>query len=173
MELCTESLLLRTTVPGDAEEVARTWDPDRRLSMDEARERIAEMAENHGKNRPGRIHHLCLAVTERERPETFIGWCGLDGTSGEQLHIFYFIVPERRGRGFATQAARALLEYAFRDARVPYVNGGCYKENLASYRVMEKAGMRPAGRGENSDPLFYIDRETYLDDSEITGTARL
>lgn len=173
MELYTQDLLLRTASPKDSGEVARIWDPDRELSQEEALAAICGMEENHRKNAPGRIYHLCLAVTKRDDPDSFIGWCGLDGTSGEELHIFYSIVPQRQGQGYATQAAKALLRYAFKDAGVPFVNGGCYKDNLASYQVMEKAGMRRAGENENGDPLFYIDRETYLDDSKITGTARL
>ena len=169
MELITERLILRTVEQRDVKEVARMWDFERGPIPEEEAGRVLErMAENHRKNRPGRIYHLCLGVAEKSAPETIIGWCGLDGTSGDKLHIFYSIEPEHRSRGYATQAAKALLEYAFTNAQVPYVNGGCYKDNLASYRVMEKAGMRRAGTGENSDPLFFIDRETYLDDIKIT-----
>lgn len=128
----------------------------------EAEKVLARMEANHAQNRPGQIYHLCLAVTERAVPDRIIGWCGLDGTSGSKLHIFYSIDPAYRGRGYATQAAKALLNYAFREAGVPFVNGGCDKDNLASYRVMEKAGMRPDGEEENGDPLFYIDRQMYL-----------
>ena len=52
---------------------------------------------------------------------------------------------------------------AYLQAQVQYVNGGCYKDSLACCRVMEKAGSRVI-----SDPLFFIDRETYLDDIKIT-----
>lgn len=163
MELITESLILRTVGPQDRNEVARMWDFERDpISEDEAGRVIARMEENHQKNRPGRIFHLCLAVTEKSAPERIVGWCGLDGTSGDKLDIFYSIAPQSRGRGYATQAARALLDYAFLKAGVEFVNGGCDKDNSASYRVMEKAGMLPAGNGENGDPLFFLCRETYL-----------
>lgn len=163
MRLTTEDLILRTAEPEDGVEVARLWDMEQGpIPRWEAEKVLERMEENHQKNRPGQIYHLCLAVAEREDPKTFIGWCGLDGTSGDQPHLFYSIVPERRGRGFATQAARALLDYAFQRAGVPFVNGGCCRENRASCRVMEKAGMVRAGEDENGGPLFYLDRETYL-----------
>ena len=169
MRLTTNNLILRTVGREDMEQVCRMWDYEHgEISVQQAEQAMARMDENHQKNRPGYIYHLCLAVAEKSDPGRIIGWCGLDGTSGEELHIFYSILPQLRGRGYATQAARALLEYAFTNAQVPYVNGGCYKDNLASYRVMEKAGMRRAGTGENSDPLFFINRETYLDDIKIT-----
>lgn len=163
MRLTTEDLILRTAEPEDGEEAARLWDMEQGpIPRREAEKVLERMEENHQKNRPGQIYHLCLAVAEREDPKTFIGWCGLDGTSGDQMHLFYSIVPERRGRGFATQAARALLDYAFQRAGVPFVNGGCCRDNRASYRVMEKAGMARAGEDETGGPLFYLDRETYL-----------
>ena len=99
--------------------------------------------------------------------------CGRDGTLGEELHIFYSIEPDYRGRGYAFQAARAVLGYAFTKAGAPFVNGGCDKDNRASYRVMEKAGMRRAGENENGDPIFYLSKETYLDDIKIAGAAGL
>lgn len=168
MELYTENLLLRRVGPEDAEEVAGIWDPNRRLDMDEARQRIAEMAENYEKNRPGRIHHLCLAVAERERPETLIGWCGLDGTLGDEPHIFYSVLPELRGKGYGAQAAGAVLDYGFRCWAVSGIHGGCAKENLASRRVMEKAGMRPAGQGEDGSLRFYLSREEAL--AQLAGS---
>ncbi len=169
MELITERLILRTVEQRDVKEVARMWDFERGPIPEEEAGRVLErMAENHRKNRPGRIYHLCLGVAEKSAPETIIGWCGLDGTSEDKLHIFYSIEPEHRSRGYATEAARALLNYAFQDAGAAFVNGGCYQENQASYRVMEKAGMLPAGSEENGAPLFYLDRETYLKKQELT-----
>ena len=44
---------------------------------------------------------------------------------------------------------------------MPFINGGCDKDNIASYKVMEKIGMKQNGFEENGDPLFYIDAELY------------
>lgn len=163
MEIYTRDLRLKTVDENDAGEVARTWRGEKgEIPLSEALEVIAGMKANHEKNRPGHIYHLCLAVLEK-KTNTVIGWCGLDGTSGEQLHIFYSIVPAFRLRGYASQCAEGLLRYAFEEAKVPFVNGGCYKSNAASYRVMEKAGMKQSGFEENGDPLFYMDRVMYLE----------
>ncbi|ANU54950.1 GNAT family N-acetyltransferase [Acutalibacter muris] len=174
MEIRTRDLILRTVGPGDIDETARMWDFEHGdIPRDEALRVLERMEENHSRNVPGRIWHLCLAVTERDEPGKIIGWCGLDGTSGEELHIFYSIGRDYRGQGYATQAARAILDYGFRTAGVPYVNGGCHRDNIASYRVMEKAGMRRAGQQENGDPIFYLSKETYLNDIEIAGASGL
>lgn len=84
----------------------------------------------------------------------------LEASRGK-LHIFYSIDPAYRNRGFATQSAERLLSYAFDEAKVPFVNGGCDKDNIASYKVMKKLGMKQDGFEENGDPLFFIDEKTY------------
>ena len=62
-----------------------------------------------------------------------------------------------RNKGYATQCAAKILSYAFNDVHVPFVNGGCDKNNIASYRVMEKIGMKQNAFEDNGDPLFYIE----------------
>ena len=161
MELSTSDLTLKTVDDSDLEEVARMWAFEKGpISPAEAKAAIDNMQNNHSKNRPGHIHHLCFAVFEKEKRE-IIGWCGLDGTTDGKLYIFYLIDATHRKRGFATQCAARLLSHAFDEARVPFVNGGCDKDNIASYKVMTKIGMRPDGFEENGDPLFFMDEELY------------
>ncbi len=174
IELETENLILRAAGYEDIDEIARMWDFEHGdIPRDEALKALERMEDNHSRNTHGRVWHLCLAVTRKTEPGRIIGWCGLDGTSGKELHIFYSIEPDYRGKGYATQAARAVLDYGFRRAGVPFVNGGCHRDNIASYRVMEKAGMRRAGEHENGDPIFYLSKETYLNDIEIAGASGL
>ena len=66
-----------------------------------------------------------------------IGWCGLDGKTAGKLHIFFLIDKNYKNKGYATQNAGKLLSYAFDEAYVPFVNGGCDKDNTASYKVMQ------------------------------------
>ncbi len=69
-----------------------------------------------------------------------------------------------QGQGYATEAAKAVLDYAFTGLQAHRVIATCQPENTASYRVMEKIGMRREGyfqkciyRGENIwwDEYFY------------------
>jgi RimJ/RimL family protein N-acetyltransferase len=162
MELYTDDLLLRTVTPDDVNEVARMWEFDKGgVPPDEAQNAIKRMQANHKKNMPGRIHHLCLAVFEQGH-NAIIGWCGLDGTiSSEKLWLFYMIDKRCRNRGYATQCASKLLSYAFEDAGVPHINGSCDIKNAASFRVMEKTGMKQIA-SENADEFaFFINQETY------------
>src|SRR6185437_2809722 len=44
--------------------------------------------------------------------------------------------------GYATEAAQALLAYAFETLGVTYVEADCFMGNAASQRVLEKCGLR-------------------------------
>ncbi|MGI5959661.1 MAG: GNAT family N-acetyltransferase [Massiliimalia sp.] len=162
MELYTESLILRTVDDSDINEVARMWDwQNGAVSAEQAKEAVLWMQENHKKNKPGELHHLCLAVYEKGS-NRMIGWCGLDGQwSPGKTVLFYSIHSDYQNKGYATQCAGRLLSYAFCDLGLSSVSGGCDKHNLASFRVMEKIGMEQNAFEDNGDPLFFIDQETY------------
>jgi len=145
----------------DIGEVARMWEFEKGLiSTEEAKKAIEYMQNNHEKNKPGMIYHLCFAVFKKGS-ERIIGWCGLDGTTAEKLHIFYLIDKTYRDNGYATQCAERLLSYAFNEAHVRFVNGGCDKDNVASYKIMLKIGMKNNGYDADGNPLFFIDDGTY------------
>ncbi|MBC8138663.1 MAG: GNAT family N-acetyltransferase [Fibrella sp.] len=62
-----------------------------------------------------------------------------------QGDIGYILDRSVWGRGVATEAARALLDFAFRQLRLHRVTGSCCPENIGSVRVLEKIGMRREG----------------------------
>lgn len=80
--------------------------------------------------------------------------------------------PAYQRRGYASEAACALLDYSFIERHMHRVVATCQPENIASYRVMEKIGMRREGhfrqclyRDENLwwDEYFYaILRDEWL-----------
>jgi ribosomal-protein-alanine N-acetyltransferase len=66
------------------------------------------------------------------------------------------------GRGLATQAAKALLEYGFCTVGLANIDSGASAENLASKRVMEKIGMTYVGTDENGGYCFTLSEKEYL-----------
>jgi len=50
------------------------------------------------------------------------------------------------GKGYATEAARAVVNFAFKDLNAHRVTAFCHAQNTASTRVMEKIGMGREGR---------------------------
>lgn len=62
------------------------------------------------------------------------------------LELGYFLVKASTGKGFATEAARALLRYAFEYMQVTRVDLQCRVDNEASQHVAERSGFRLEGR---------------------------
>ncbi len=72
-----------------------------------------------------------------------VGGIGFFGPPlGGEAEIGYGIVPSRQGRGYATEALLAMIAMAWADARVRTVVAGTDPGNVASQRVLEKAGFR-------------------------------
>ena len=162
MDYQTESLILHFVTEEDLAEVARTWPSDHHpLSDAKAREAIAYMRGNYGRNAKGCLFHLCLAVCGKERHGTIMGWCGLDGTRNHaEPELFILLDEAYRNKGYGTECVRELLRIAAEDYALNSVHGGCAKENVASARAMEKGGMARYGTEENGDPLFrYTTKE--------------
>ena len=74
------------------------------------------------------------------------GICGLrvEAETG-RVELLYALDPAWWGRGIAGEAARAVLDDAFRRVRLPRVYAGTNPANGASVRLLERAGMRRLG----------------------------
>lgn len=64
------------------------------------------------------------------------------GADSRQASLWFEVAPAHHGHGYASEAARALLELAFEDVGLHRVTGDCDPRNPASARVMERIGMR-------------------------------
>ena len=62
-----------------------------------------------------------------------------------EADIGYELDPRYWGRGYATEAADALLAFGFRELKLHRVWAQCIAENTASAHVLEKIGMRQEG----------------------------
>lgn len=58
------------------------------------------------------------------------------------IEMGYSIVPAYRKRGYATEAGRAIIAWAFNRPDVKRVTANCLQDNHASIRVLEKLGMK-------------------------------
>lgn len=59
-----------------------------------------------------------------------------------QAEVGYIFHPAYGGQGYATEAARRLLGIAFDEAGIHRVYARCHPDNAASWKVMERLGMR-------------------------------
>lgn len=78
--------------------------------------------------------------------------------------IGYLIDPAHAGKGYATAIGRALIDLAVDELGVHRVTAGCFADNTASWKVMEKLGMRREQHGVRDSwhaELGWIDGFTY------------
>ena len=95
--------------------------------------------------------------------EPFGVWAMIDRSTGEvvgdigfhgppddagTVEIGYSVVPSRRRRGLATEAATALVDWACADPRVHVVVAGCDPANAASQRILERTGFERTGEAD-------------------------
>ena len=59
-----------------------------------------------------------------------------------EVGLYWALAPEHRGNGYATEAARAVIEHGFGELRLARIVATTERDNLASIAVMRRLGMR-------------------------------
>jgi RimJ/RimL family protein N-acetyltransferase/protein-L-isoaspartate O-methyltransferase len=79
--------------------------------------------------------------------DAVVGGCGFKGPPGDDgtVEIAYWVDERQRGKGYATEAAAGLVDYAVRSSRVRLVRAHTLPEANASTRVLTKCGFRHLG----------------------------
>jgi RimJ/RimL family protein N-acetyltransferase len=81
------------------------------------------------------------------RGAAVLGACGIARRDGEEPEIGYWLGVAFWGRGYATEAARGVIDHAFGDLGYHCLAGGARVSNPASRRVLEKCGFQWTGVG--------------------------
>ena len=143
----TERLVLRAPRLEDAKAIAQLAN-DRRIAENTTRiphpYRVADaeaFIEHVAHAGAGEIAFL---ITRDDDP---IGACGLASVDGEVPDLGYWLGAPYWGNGYATEAARAVIDYAFTDAGHDTLQAGARVTNPASRRVLEKCGFQWTGVG--------------------------
>ena len=85
-------------------------------------------------------------MIERLEDGLGIGTIGLGCLSFSALEAGYVLAPQAWGRGFASEALKAVIEAAFAEPLLVRVQASCHPDNAASLRVLEKNGFELEGR---------------------------
>ena len=97
--------------------------------------------------------------------------------AGKLLEIGYSLVPSERGKGYCTEAVRIMVDYLFLSRDVMRIQACTDTRNLASQKVLEKAGFKKEGtmrkylflRGDIRDAYSYsILREEWKEPRILT-----
>jgi RimJ/RimL family protein N-acetyltransferase len=175
--ITTERLVLRRSMPEDAERIASyRSDPDvhrfqgwDRTDPEGIRAEIQEMAGR----LPGEPGWVQLSVEDAATRE-LVGDVGLSPAVGEPgvIKLGYTIAPECQRRGFATEAVRALVAYVFDVLGADLIRIYADGDNIASHRVAEKSGLRLVERfrhEEDGEVWFGVRDELSRRDRSAAG----
>ncbi len=163
----TERLTLRAPRLEDAKAVAVLAN-DRRIAENTARiphpYRLADAEDFIAKVERGQSEAV-FVITLRDG--TLIGASGVTGLDRQNAEIGYWLGVNHWGRGYATEALRAVIDCAFTDLNHESLQAGARVTNPASRRVLEKCGFQWTGVGlyriralSSSAPIdrFRLDR---------------
>ncbi len=150
--MVTERLLLRDFEASDFEEVyAFCSDPDvmryftgEPETAEEVRAFLRRTVELAQQQPQTKFRYAIVLRTENR----VIGGCGLDimDAHAREGEIGYHLLASCWGRGYATETARALLQFGFDDLKLHRIFADSFARNGASARVMEKAGLKYEAR---------------------------
>ena len=144
--LSTERLVLRPVTTDDHAAVLAHWtQPDvRRFLFDGAALSGVEVAETIEES-IGDFAARGFGVWLIELGSTadLIGTAGLRPLGSSGLEIFYSLAPGAWGHGYATEAARAVVEYGLGPLGLPEVLAEVDEGNAASVAVVRRLGMTP------------------------------
>ena len=147
----TERLVLRELIPDDAgkmfeldsnPEVHKYLGNNTIQNIEQAKEVIKIIRQQYLDNEIGR-----WAAIEKSSGE-FIGWSGLKFiTEPKNNHVNFYdvgyrLIPKYWGKGYATESAKAWLDYGFTKMNLKEIIGTCHEENKASRRALEKCGLK-------------------------------
>jgi [ribosomal protein S5]-alanine N-acetyltransferase len=144
--LRTERLILRPVTADDHAVLLAHWAaPDvRRFLFDGAALSAAEITgaiENSARDF-GRAGYGLWLIHEEDGTD-LVGTAGLRPLEDLGLEIFYSLAPRSWGKGYATEAARAVLDRALGPLGLPEVLAEVDEGNTASIAVIERLGMTP------------------------------
>jgi [ribosomal protein S5]-alanine N-acetyltransferase len=147
MILETERLVLRRFVLEDLDALfelyrnpeIRRYFPEGVLSFDQTKEELEWFLNGHP-----RIPELGLWATVNKQTGEFIGRCGLlpwKIEDRQEVEVAYLLGQKFWGQGFATEAALAIVQYAFGKLDLSRLICLIDPENMASVKVAKRIGM--------------------------------
>lgn len=164
----TERLVLREFVESDADQVHEygsdpevvrflPWGPN---TPDVTKAFIQRCLDS--QNAEDRKSYDLAAVVEDEN--RIIGGIGIRkiNSHGDTATFGYVYNRHYWGKGYATEAARAIIRFGFDTLKVHRIEAICDIENTGSFRVMEKSGMRREGLQRGALRLGDQLRDSYM-----------
>lgn len=71
--------------------------------------------------------------------------------------VGWYIDPSYQGKGYATEAAQAMIDYMFKEVEIVKIYSGAVKDNFSSCRIFEKLGFNKVGEVLEESPYTFYD----------------
>jgi RimJ/RimL family protein N-acetyltransferase len=168
LEIETERLRLRSYEPEDFEPLYQLWTDAEvmkyiRPGWTPTRQEVTDYFER-VKKRWGERGFGHIAATLKESGE-FIGYCGFQYVEETpEVELLYGLAQPYWRKGYTTELARACLRWVFGNTKLDRIIALANPENVGSWRVMEKVGMRyeKMAHHYDADLVYYaIERDEY------------
>ena len=154
IQLFTKRLFIRDHIIDDLEKYHELFSNDRSMryleflktsNLEESKQSLQKaIDETNSNNRK----YYFFWIENKETKE-YIGEVGynviLDTPYGKMATLGYYIKEEHWNKGYATEATKRILKYAFDENNVYRFIGECIKENIGSEKIMIKCGMTKEG----------------------------
>ena len=160
----TDRLIIRKFLPGDWEDLydylslkeIYTFEPGQPITKEEAKEMTANRSCGNAffavtlKQLNKMVGHLYFSHIE---PMAFMTW-----------ELGFIFNPLYQNKGYCTEASKALIDHAFVHWNAHRITAYCNPDNVASWKVLEKIGMKREGffekkaffrRDENNQPIWH------------------
>jgi [ribosomal protein S5]-alanine N-acetyltransferase len=110
---------------------------------------------------PRSAYIFCL---EQADTGAFTGLLGLNlgKANYHTAEVWYKIHPDHWNKGYTTEALNRVLAFCFQDLQLHRIEAGCAVDNVASIRVLEKAGMIREGRKRKKLPIRGVWTDNYF-----------
>ena len=105
-------------------------------------------------NKKEEMDYYSFAIEQKD-DERFVGLIALvlGNRKYNNAEVWFKLNPSFWGNGFATEALNSVLDLGFNTLKLHRIEAGCAVDNVASAKVLEKAGMHQEGRRRETLPL--------------------
>ena len=142
----TQRMILRLQQASDVDFLVKLWlDKEVGKYTGSAHEEDFLRAEFEKTAKNPRAEKYDLWIVQEKQTGELLGHCGYIDKEVEgkiEYDICYFISPEYWGKGYATEMAHALKEYAFGELGLTRIIALINPENVASAKVAQRIGMK-------------------------------
>ncbi|KOP69694.1 acetyltransferase [Lysinibacillus sp. FJAT-14745] len=166
--ITTERLVLRLFQTSDAETVAKLcnnyniYKSTMYLPYPYSLNDALSWMEHHYENFMGDFSYE-FAITDKDTGELYGAIALSNNKHFNHGEIAYWIGEEYWGKGYATEAAQSIVQFAFEEKKLHKVFARYFSTNPASGKVMEKIGMKQEGilkdhiikDGKHEDLVYY------------------